>query len=87
MRYIILLSLALTACDPVVPIKPKWPEIPQILETKCSPLKEVDSTTDRLSEVLTVVTDNYSIYRECQVKVDTWSEWYQSEKQIYEKIK
>lgn len=87
MKYLITLSLLLTACQPAVPVKPKWPEIPPVLESKCLPLKEIDYSAEKLSDVLTVVTDNYTLYRECQIKIDTWLDWYQSEKQIYEKIK
>ena len=36
---------------------------------------------------LYVVTENYSKYHECQVKVDAWDEWYKSQQTIYNSIK
>lgn len=71
--------------DPV-PVKMKWPEVPQELLDACPDLKTVDQSTTKLSDVLDVVVDNYKQYHECRLKVDTWIEWYKTQKGIMDKL-
>jgi hypothetical protein len=52
----------------------------------CPDLKQTDQTT-KLSDILKVVTENYSQYHECRVRVDSWMEWYKTQKQIFESVK
>ena len=81
---IVALSLLLTAC--VVPVDRKFPEVPTELQQACPDLKLISPTT-KLSEVVDVVVSNYGQYRECQVKVDSWIDWYTNQKQIFESVK
>jgi hypothetical protein len=82
---IILPVVFLTACM-TAPVKRTFPEVPEELTQACPDLKQTDETT-KLSEVLKVVTDNYSQYHECRLKNDTWIEWYNTQKQIFESVK
>jgi hypothetical protein len=82
---VILFVGMLTACT-TAPVKRTFPEVPQELTQECPDLKQTDSTS-KLSEVLKVVTENYSQYHECKAKVDTWMEWYNTQKQIFESVK
>jgi len=85
MKYLTLLSavLILTGCT-AVPVKPKFPEVPAELLEACPSLNEVSETT-KLSDVLTVVVDNYALYHECKIKNDAWANWYKTQQSIYEK--
>lgn len=80
----ILPLLFLVGCSVTVPVKQKFPEVPSELVTPCPELQQV-KPTEKLSDVLQVVTKNYSQYHECQIKVDAWIQWYNSQKQIYNK--
>ena len=80
----ILTALLLSGCFATAPVKQKFPEVPSELLQACPELKQVEPT-EKLSEVLKVVTKNYSQYHECQIAVDTWIEWYNLQKQIYNK--
>lgn len=80
----ILPVLLLTGCLVTAPVKQNFPEVPAELLKACPDLKQVEPT-EKLSEVLKVVTKNYSQYHECQITVDTWIEWYNLQKQIYNK--
>lgn len=82
---IIGLSLLLTACISV-PVERKFPEVPTELQQSCPDLKLIDST-NKLSVVVDVVTSNYGQYKECQVKVDSWIDWYNNQKKIFESVK
>lgn len=83
---ILLSSLLLTGCL-TTPVKRNFPEIPDELKVACPDLKEVDTNTTKLSEVISVVTVNYSEYHSCKVKVDAWIEWYKTQKEIFDSVK
>ena len=86
---IVLVSLLvlLTACTQPVPVKPVWPEIPPVLNETCSDLEQVNTSTDKISDLLTIITDNYSYYHECKFKVEAWIDWYNRQKAIYNTVK
>jgi DNA-binding NarL/FixJ family response regulator len=50
-------------------------------------VKKVNPDGAKLSSVITVVTENYGQYHQCKVKVDTWIEWYNAQKNIHTNIK
>ena len=79
-------ALLLTGCL-TTPVKRNFPEVPPILLTACPSLEQIDASTAKLSDVILVVTDNYTQYHECRVKVDTWIEWYKTQKSIFEEVK
>ena len=85
MRLLILsLTLLLTAC--AVPVDRKFPDVPVELQQACPDLKLINPTT-KLSEVVDIVTTNYGQYKECQVKVDSWIDWYSNQKKIFDSVK
>ena len=85
----LLIVLALAGCATGVKtnVSMPFPNAPQDLTTTCPDLATVDPNTEKLSDVLTVVTANYSQYYECKVKVDAWIEWYNTQKSISETAK
>ena len=87
MKLITLLAvLALAGCS-AVPVARHFPDVPDELKVACPDLQETDPTTTKLSEVITVVTSNYSQYHECRIKVETWIDWYNSQKKIFDSVK
>lgn len=85
MRLLLLIPFLVAGCT-VVPVKRNFPEVPQEITVACPELKEVQPT-DKLSDVLKVVTENYGQYHECRAKVDAWNEWYQTQKDIFNSVK
>lgn len=88
MKYLALIpTLLLAGCFGTVPISPKFPEVPDQLKEKCPELKVI-THDDNVSivEVTKSVTENYTTYHECSVKVENWIEWYNDQKKIYEKV-
>ena len=83
---VIVLSLLLTGCI-TVPVDREFPKIPPSLQTGCPTLGEVPTNTTKLSEVLVVVTNNYALYQECQVKINTWQSWYKEQQRIFNSVK
>ena len=85
MKYLLIL-LVLAGCSTTVPVKMKFPEVPDKLLQKCPQLQKLGEDV-KLSDVSKTVTINYNTYYECAVKNDAWIEWYQIQKHIYESVK
>ena len=82
---LILVLLLLTGCLST-PVKRSFPNVPEDLKQEC-PTLELVKPTEKLSDVLDVVTDNYAEYHKCKIKVDSWIEWYDSQRKIFESVK
>lgn len=84
--WILLIPVLLSGCllKQPVPVKQVWPDVPKELFDACPDLKLLDPKTDKLSDIIGVVSDNYSLYYECKAKVDDWIIWYNGQKKIYE---
>ena len=87
MKYLLLIAvILLQACSTAIPLTAKFPEPPgQLAAESCPALQKLSNAT-KLSEVAKTVTVNYTTYYECAVKLDTWIEWYQIQKNIFEKV-
>jgi hypothetical protein len=83
---ILLISFLFLLAGCVTPVKRNFPDLPPSLKTGCADLELVAPGTDKLSEVLIVVTSNYAKYHECQIKVDTWQQWYKTQKEIFDSV-
>jgi len=83
----LLILLLLAGCSTTVPVARKFPEIPDSFKVPCAPLAQIKQDTTKLSEVITVVTDNYTHYHLCSDKVDMWIEWYSLQKEIFDSVK
>lgn len=89
MKFFVVLSISflLSGCWSLLPVKYKFPDIPDSLKEPCTELKLLEDDTYRLSEVLKIVTSNYAEYHICSAKVDAWQTWYTEQKKIFESIK
>ena len=87
MKILILLPVLLLAgCLSTAPVKRNFPEVPKDLMESCPDLKTTQPT-EKLSEVLKVVVDNYGQYHECRIKVEAWVEWYNKQQEIFNSVK
>jgi hypothetical protein len=87
MKYLLIPLLLLTGCSTVVPVAMKFPDVPVELTAACSELDKTPAGTTKLSDTIDVVVKNYSKYHECRAKVDAWTEWHKTQKQIFENVK
>lgn len=88
MKYLVIsLLLCLSACSTTVPVVMKFPEAPKVLMEKCPPLKVITEESVSIVDLTKITTTNYTSYYECAVKVDTWIEWYHTQKKIFEEVK
>lgn len=85
-KLLLILPVILLAGCLATPVKRNFPQVPKELMEACPDLKQTQPT-EKLSEVLKVVVDNYGQYHECRLKVDTWVEWYKTQKEIFESVK
>lgn len=87
-KLILILSVVLLAgCVTAVPVAMKFPDVPKDMLESCPDLKDVQPGTTKLSDVIGVVADNYNTYYDCKDKVDSWVEWYNEQKKIFDSIK
>lgn len=88
MKYVILLTaLLLTGCaTKSVPVKAKFPVIPETLLVRCPQLEQTPEDA-KLSDISKIVARNYTTYYDCAVKHDAIVEWYKIQKTIYESVK
>ena len=87
MKYALILSLLLVGCSTTVPVKRTFPAVPAELTAKCPDLKQLPITTEKLSELVSNVAENYSTYKECQLTVELWNEWYTEQKKNFDSVK
>lgn len=81
---LVVVSL-LVGCSTTVPVTAKFPEPPGKQATlKCPQLIKLEDDP-KLSDVAKTVADNYTTYYSCSIKLDTWIEWYELQRKIYEK--
>lgn len=85
-KYILAILVLLSGCSTVVPVTNKFPNVPEQLMQPCPELEKLDSGA-KLSDIAKIFTDNYTSYYECAVKLDSWIEWYKTQKKISEGIK
>lgn len=86
MKYLVIaLALSISGCSTVVPVTAKFPEKPASVDA-CPQLQTLDDAS-KLSDVSKTLNANYATYYECSVKNDTWNEWYETQKRIFEGIK
>lgn len=80
----VIAVIVLTGCASVVPVSVKFPEPPgRGAMTACKDLKKLQDTA-KLSDVARTVAENYTMYYECAVKTDTWIDWYNAQRTIFE---
>jgi len=81
-KYIVVLLL--TGCAATVPVKQAFPTAPAELLKPCPALTTIDTPEVKLSELLSVVSANYTKYYECSNVLETWITWYYENKKISE---
>lgn len=86
MKKLLLITLLLIVGCTTVPVTRNFPSIPKSLDTSCTEL-ELLKKTSKLSDILVVVTNNYTLYNECKIKSETWLKWYKEQKEIFEHVK
>ena len=87
MKKLLILALLLTGCSTSVPVKRTFPAVPAELTAKCPDLKQLPTDTEKLSDLVSNVAENYSTYKECQLTVELWNEWYNEQKKNFDSVK
>lgn len=86
--FAIVFPLMLSGClFATAPVLPKFPEPPgQNMMEKCPDLAKIKEDAT-LSDIAKTINANYAEYYVCAVKLDTWIEWYQIQRKIFEDMK
>jgi len=82
---VIALVSCIAGCSTTAPVVAKFPEPPKFTDA-CPKLQKLNDDA-KLSDISTTINVNYSAYYECALRVDTWRDWYEIQKRIYESVK
>lgn len=85
----LLIPLLLSGClaTPVAPPQiPKFPPAAPALMEKCPELRVIEKDKVLLSELTKIITENYTTYHECKVKVEEWIKWYNEQKANFDRM-
>lgn len=88
MKFILLFTAIIltTGCaTKPVPVERGFPEPPPVLLEPCDKLKTVSENTESIIDMLSVVVKNYNLYHQCSNKVNGWQEWYNKQKNTFNK--
>ena len=81
----VILALLITGCSTPVPLTPKFPEAPETLLKGCpKQLEVIEGDNVSIVDFVKTVVRNYGTYHECAAKNDSWIEWYQTQKQLWD---
>lgn len=84
MKYILIIFSVLTLTGCALFVKPKFPDAENSLMIPCKELSQLSGDTVTISQLMTSVVDNYTLYHQCANKVAGWQEWYEKQKKNYE---
>lgn len=85
MKFLVLLfgAFFLVGCTTTVPVSINFPTAPNVLMRPCVELKRINDGAV-LSEVAKIVSENYMLYHECALKSESWTNWYNAQKNASE---
>jgi hypothetical protein len=88
MKRLIVISLfLLTACAGTrAPVIPKWPTAPDELQQPAAELTPLAPEQRNLSDLIQNSNDNYTQYYILKEKYESWQNWYNTQKQIWQSL-
>ena len=85
---VMLAPLVLTGCfSTTAPVKRSFPEAPVYLMQPADELRVLDKNTQDLDALIINANENYASYRELDIRLQGWQQWYREQKQIFESVK
>lgn len=81
-KYIAVLLLA--GCATAVPVKQSFPRVPEELLKPCPALTTIETPEIKLSELMNIISANYTKYYLCSNVHTAWIDWYTENKKISE---
>lgn len=85
---VMLAATLLTGCfATATPVKRSFPEAPVYLMQPADELRVLDKNTQDLDALILNANENYESYRELDIRLQGWQQWYQEQKKIFESVK
>lgn len=82
---VVAVCFAMAGCM-ATPVARNFPDIPPSLQQSCPELQLVPPGTTQFSKTLEIVAENYALYNQCRILVETWQGWYQQQREIFESV-
>lgn len=86
-KLIMVLCVALAGCSTTVPVARKFPEVPATLTEPAAKLQPLTTDNPQLSDLISNANDNYTEYYRLKEKYNSWIEWYNTQREIFESVK
>ena len=91
-RLALLTALLLVGCGTTtVPVARKFPELPPVLREECKDLIKLEkadkNTPFSVIDLLGTNVENYKRGIECKIKHSATVEWYDTQREIFNKVK
>ena len=83
----ISMCVLLTGCGITTPVKRSFPAAPAYLMQPADELRVLDKNTQDLDALIVNANENYASYRELDIRLQGWQQWYREQKQIFESVK
>lgn len=85
MKYLLLVFLiVLTGCK-TIPVNQSMPSLPTEFPSSCKELLIIEGNKVLLSKFVETVAANYSIYHECALHYENLYQWYNKQREIFNK--
>jgi len=84
--FITVASILITGCSILVPMKHQFPDAVPELKEKCPELMQIQGDQVAITDMLKTIVQNYATYYQCSNKVEGWNEWYDKQKEIFNKV-
>ena len=85
-KLIVIACLITTGCT-TVPVTAKFPSAPDSLMEPAAALQTLDAPKPELSDLITNANDNYAEYYRLRDRYNSWINWYNDQKKIFESVK
>jgi len=87
MKYFLVLALLLAGCSTTtVPVKRTFPAADPVMFEPAPSLKQLPTDTKDLDQLITNSVENFGEYRKLVKKYEMWQEWYNKQKENFEKV-
>ena len=68
------------------PVKHAFPRPPDLIVERCPQLNQLAEGEQRLSELMKVVTKNYTLYHDCAARHDLLVKWIKEQTDVHDSV-
>ncbi len=86
MKHLLIVCVLLAGCSTSVPVKRNFPAADAVMFEPAPALKPLPTDTKDLDQLISNSVENYGEYRKLVKKYEMWQEWYNKQKENFDKV-